>query len=69
MQCDMLGFVFFAALHELGVCLIRKSSPVDAEILLRESLSIDRSAFPNDKASIAASKCHSCIVAEDNVHL
>ena len=65
----MLGFVFFAALQVLGGCLIRKGSPVDAEILLRESLSIKRTAFPINKTSIATSKCHDCIVAEDNVHL
>ena len=65
----MLGFVFFAALQVLGVCLQEKGSPIDAEILLRESLSIFRTAFPNDKTSIANSKCHDCIVAEDNVHL
>ena len=69
MQCDMLGFVFFAALHQLGVCLKEKGSPFDAESILRESLIIKRTAFPNNKTSIANSKCHNCIVAGDNVHL
>ena len=69
MQCDMLGFVFFAALQVLGVCLFRKGSPDEAEGLLRQSLGIYRTAFPNENSTIAASKCHDCIVAEDNVHL
>ena len=65
----MLGFVFFAALQVLGECMVRKGSSVDAEILLRESLSIYRTAFPINKSIIADNKCHDCIVAEDNVHL
>ena len=65
----MLGFVFFAALQVLGVCLIRKGSTVDAEVLLTEAVSIYRTAFPNNKSAFANGKCHDCIVAEDNVHL
>ena len=65
----MLGFVFFTGLQVLGVCLFRKGSPDEAEGLLRESLRIYRTAFPDKKPSIVTSKCHNCIVAEDNVHL
>ena len=49
--------------------MVRKGSPDKGVALLRESLSINRTAFPIDNSSIAASKCHDCIVAEDNVHL
>ena len=66
---DMLGFVFFAALSVLGECMVRKGSPDKGEALLSESLSIKRTAFPIDNSTIATSKCHDCIVAEDNVHL
>ena len=65
----MLGFVFFTGLQVLGICLVRKGSPDEAEGLLRQSLGIYRTAFPDEKSTIANSKCHDCIVAEDNVHL
>ena len=53
----------------LGECMVRKGSPDKGEELLRESLSIKRTAFPINNSTIAASKSHDCIVAEDNVHL
>ena len=49
--------------------MVRKGSPDKGEALLSESLSIKRTAFPIDNSTIAASKSHDCIVAEDNVHL
>ena len=64
-----VGFLYLTGLFTLGVCLVKKGSPVDAEVLLTEAVSIYRTAFPDKKSTIANGKCHDCIVAEDNVHL
>ena len=49
------------AIGVLGGCLLNQGKLDDAEKLLRESLDMQRSACPGDKATIAFSKLSSCL--------
>ena len=53
----------------LRSCLENKGSADNAEVLLRESLSFDKTAYPDNKTSNVANNCHDCTVAEDIMHV
>lgn len=44
----------------LGFYLLAKSDLTNAEVLLRESVDINRKSGPDNKPGIANGECHSC---------
>ena len=52
-----MSFVFCpVGLVSLGSCLVKKGETDEAEKLLKESLEMIRTSFPDDKAGFASSK-------------
>ena len=49
------------AISGLGSCLLSQGKLYDAEKLLRESLDMQKSACPDNKANVAISELSSCM--------